>query len=212
MGYRGRGNIPKTTASMYGLTYNTKREYRFINEVVRSLSVGGTYGARSTVKLRINAMAKEALVSFIRDLAHRIIDQSRDRSGKATLQARDIETAVSIELGGGELMIHSIVLGRSAVTNANPSKANGENKPPANKLMVAPSYVRKQLKIAGFGRVAKMASLYLAAVLEYLIVEVVELSGENAKSCGKTVRIASPPFSIDRLDNHSPSPLLLVSL
>ncbi|GAM21022.1 hypothetical protein SAMD00019534_041970 [Acytostelium subglobosum LB1] len=187
MGYRGRGP-PKTTASMYKLSYNTKREYKYIKDILRTLSGTGVV----TKSLRIDAMAKEALVSFIRDIARRIIDLSRDlliRSGKATLQARDIQMAVRIELRG-ELAKHAIVQGMTTLAKANPSYNAGdaEFKPPAKNagLIVKPSYVRKQLKIAGFGRVAKMASVYFAAVLEYVLSEVLELSSNNAQSCGKT--------------------------
>jgi len=106
-------------------------------------------------------------------------------SGSKTLSSRDIQTAVRLVLPYG-LARSSVEEGTKAVTRYNASKGDEDKKKLHKKLQltIKPSHVKVLVeKLSSVDRKSKTATIYLTAVLEYLIKETL---GEINKS-GETL-------------------------
>lgn len=137
----------------------------------------------------ITTVAKDqlnAVVNYIGEaLASRAVELST-KSGRATVTTRDVQSAVRMEYPG-ELSKHAVSEGTKAVTKYN---ANAEEKGSASAKAGLQFPIARTRKFFDpyKKRVGNAAPVYLAAVLEYLVAEIVELSG-NAARDGKKVRI-----------------------
>ena len=134
------------------------------------------------------------------DIFIRIAEEARElcmnNKNKITLSAREIQTAVRLILPG-ELAKHAVSEGTKAVTKYNSTQmeqSDGTGRPMVVSrsakagLQFPVGRIHRMLKERTKLRIGAGAPVYLAAVLEYLAAEVLELSG-NASRDNKRVRI-----------------------
>lgn len=123
-------------------------------------------------------------------------------NGRKTVGSREVQTAVRLTLPG-ELSKHSVNEGTKAVTKYNAYKTERSDavrdtsgdkaKPVSRAFMAGLSFPVTRIgnimkELANAERQADTAPVYMAAVLEYLVAEVLELAG-NAANTSKKVRI-----------------------
>lgn len=105
--------------------------------------------------------------------------------GKKTISSRDVQAAVRLVIPG-ELAKHAMSQGAKAVTRytSNASKKTTTIKTKAAKAGLQFSVPRSEalLRRNTDLRVSETAPIYLAAVLEYIAAEILELGGINAKN------------------------------
>ena len=148
----------------------------------------------------MSSLGMGALNSFVNAAGKKIADVAinlmRD-NGRSVLSARDIQTSIRMMLPG-ELAKHAVSEGTKAVTKYNITTVyyesggpkTGERSSPIQKaaragLELSPPKVKK---LINHNRIGVIAYIYLTAVLEYLVAEILELSG-NAARDNKKVRI-----------------------
>ena len=152
----------------------------------------------------INAGAKSQLNQFLMVLLRRLNNVARDLSSfneKKTLTSREVQSAVGLFLPG-ELAKHAVSEGTKAVTKFNYSsravKGTSASRAFRAGLTFAPSRVENLMRgirklNSDFKinmRIGSVAPVYMAAVLEYVCAEILELAGNAAKDNGR-VRITS---------------------
>ena len=141
----------------------------------------------------INAKSMSIINSFVNDAFERIAVEAGKLvkyNKKGTLSSREIQTAVRLNLPG-ELAKHAVSEGTKAVTkytsNAGKGGRGGSKKKAASRsakagLQFPVGRVQRHLKLGKYSsRIGAGASVYLAAVLEYLVAEVLELAGNATK-------------------------------
>jgi len=147
----------------------------------------------------ISRKAMIIMDNFVYDILKRIGTEARtlcEMFGKKTLTAREIQTAVRLVFPG-ELAKHAVSEGTKAVTKFNSSLDSSESgssmkqtKSSRAGLQFPVGRVSSYLKNFRFAeRIGKGSPVYLAAVLEYMVAEVVELAGNSARD-NKKHRIA----------------------
>ena len=100
---------------------------------------------------------------------------------KKTISEKEISGSISM-LITGELLENSITEGNKAVNNYKNSDEKGSKKNKSG-IIFPPSIVEKFLRNFGYSKimVTDTAPIYLAAVLEYLTYEILDLSSEYCK-------------------------------
>jgi len=148
----------------------------------------------------ISKNAMQVVQDFVLDLFRRIACEARhlcELNNRATLSSREIQTAVRLCLPG-ELARHAVSEGTKSVTKYNSTLGSGGgrgSKSTRAGLQFPVGRVHTFLKTGQYAdRIGGGAAVYLAAVLEYMCAEVLELSG-NAARDNKLVRIT--PRHID---------------
>jgi len=134
---------------------------------------------------------------FVHDLFHRIVSEAYNLSlmvKRTTITSREIQTAVRLILPG-ELAKHAVSEGTKAVTKYHSAmdesvKSNTSNVSKSYKagLQFPVGRVHRLIgeKFRGM-RIATGAPIYLCAVLEYLVAEVLELGGNAARDISKRI-------------------------
>jgi histone H2B len=103
-----------------------------------------------------------------------------------TLTAKEIQSAILIVMPP-EISKHAISEGQKALNKYSESYANKGNlkirKSAASRagILIPPSRVNKIIRLNHCGRVGSGSSVYLASVLEYIAVEILELAGDSLK-------------------------------
>jgi len=128
---------------------------------------------------------------FVVELLQRIgatASQLAEINHHSTLSSRDVQTAARLVLPG-ELAKHAVSEGVKAVTKFY-QKAPGSKRGLSSSagLQFPVTRIRNYLRHKWFAlRISKSAPIYLAAVAEYMVAEVIELSGnaarDNRKAC-----------------------------
>ncbi len=142
-------------------------------------------------ELGIRGEAMVEMDNFVKALIHKIMDVVNlltAQSHRQTVSSREVQTAVRMVLPG-ELARHGVAEGTKAVTKYNSSLDGGGKGPLSARAGLQFPITRiktrwmKPLATSSGGkvRVGDGAPVYLAAVLEYLTAEVLELAGNAAK-------------------------------
>ena len=157
----------------------------YINKVLKQ--VHPDQGLRGDALNTVNNILRH----LIEDLAGVLAKVKTSSSGK-TLSSRDIQTAIRIALPG-ELAKHAVSEGTKAVSKYVISKqGKGGPKESASKRAGLQFSVARPMKVLRMFYPAKRCSsgakVYLAAVIEYLSAEILELAG-NAARDRKKIRI-----------------------
>lgn len=143
----------------------------------------------------LNNDSSQTLDKIIHAIGCKIVDAALlcQKSMKMqTLSSRLIQSAVRLVLPG-ELAKHAVKEGTKAVTKYTGARSGNKSKPITLStragLQFSPSRVERVI-IREHGcarRVSVAASVYLAAVLEYLCAEILELAGHAARDNGKII-------------------------
>lgn len=134
-----------------------------------------------------NGMSKRAMMV----LCSMVCDLERELSASAsrlcedvkskTLSAREIQTAVRLEFPG-ELAKHAVSEGTKAVTRAvSTPAAKGKPRQDSAGIVFPIARIERHLHNRCAQRISRGAPTYLAAVLEYVVAEVLELSANAAR-------------------------------
>jgi len=125
--------------------------------------------------------------SFVNDLFEKIATEAgrlAKYNSKSTISSREIQTSVRLVLPG-ELAKHAVSEGTKAVTKYT-SRARQLRSSKAG-LQFPVGRIHRHLKLGRYGqRIGGGAPVYLAAVLEYVAAEILELAGNAARDNKKS--------------------------
>jgi len=145
----------------------------------------------------ISQKSMQIMNDYIYDILIRVGKEAQvlcELFNKKTLTSREIQTAIRLCLPG-ELCKHAVSEGTKAVTKFN-SSGGGGNRSFRAGLQFPVGRIHSFLKNGNFAsRIGKGAPVYLAAVVEYLVAEVLELAG-NASRDNKKSRIIPRHISL----------------
>lgn len=150
----------------------------------------------------ISSNAMNELNSMVLYLVERIMNAVNlltSQNKKKTISARDIQGAVRMVLPG-ELAKHAVSEGTKALTRFNSTKGGGPGAPTSKSMRAQLQFPvtrteNLMMSHAIVNRKGEGAAVYLAAVLEYLTAEVIELAGNVARD-SKRVRITPRHISL----------------
>jgi len=153
---------------------------------------------------------------FTSDMFKRICEEAQilvEMVHKRSISSREVQTAVRLVLPG-ELAKHAVSEGTKAVTKFTSSLGTGNS----GKAITASFRAGLQFPVGrirgmmkkkcGAYRIGKGAPVYLAAVLEYLCAEILELSG-NASRDNKKARIVPRHLQLAIRNDEELNKLLL---
>nr|8UQ9_A Chain A, E3 ubiquitin-protein ligase RNF168,Ubiquitin-conjugating enzyme E2 D3,Histone H2B type 2-E,Histone H2A type 1-B/E [Homo sapiens]8UQ9_a Chain a, E3 ubiquitin-protein ligase RNF168,Ubiquitin-conjugating enzyme E2 D3,Histone H2B type 2-E,Histone H2A type 1-B/E [Homo sapiens] len=136
----------------------------------------------------ISSKAMGIMNSFVNDIFERIAGEASrlaHYNKRSTITSREIQTAVRLLLPG-ELAKHAVSEGTKAVTKYT-SSAKAKTRSSRAGLQFPVGRVHRLLRKGNYSeRVGAGAPVYLAAVLEYLTAEILELAGNAARDNKKT--------------------------
>ncbi len=149
-------------------------------------------------KIKLDISLSTDAKNYLQNILIECIDQFADytsnlmnNSRTKTLSSRDIQSAARIFFVG-ELAKHAIFYGTKAVTKFSsfvPIKNKKVRNTEKSGLIFSPSYIRSILedKLTDYKtdyRISQTAPVYLAAILEYLTIELLELASHKS---GRTI-------------------------
>ncbi len=152
----------------------------------------------------ISSEANGVMEALINDTIKNIMDASNSlavTSSRKTVDDRNIQAAVRVCFPG-ELAKHAVSEGNKAVrkflativdSNVGGRRRNPVSKAARSGLQFPPSRFKRPeggiiKKLSILDRVAEIAGIYMAAVIEYIVAEILELAGNAARDY-KKVRI-----------------------
>ncbi|XP_056318566.1 uncharacterized protein LOC130232614 [Danio aesculapii] len=143
----------------------------------------------------ISSKAMGIMNSFVNDIFERIAGEASrlaHYNKRSTITSREIQTAVRLLLPG-ELAKHAVSEGTKAINMSGRGKTGGKARAKAKTrssragLQFPVGRVHRLLRKGNYAqRVGAGAPVYLAAVLEYLTAEILELAGNAARDNKKT--------------------------
>ncbi|KNC50674.1 histone H2A [Thecamonas trahens ATCC 50062] len=160
----------------------TRRRETFASYIYKVLKqVHPDAGISKQGMTMVNAFVFDTLRQIV-ELASRIMPMM----GKTTVSSREIQTAVRIVIQG-ELTKHAVAEGCKAVTKFSGSGSGYRSTTRSTRagLQFPVGRIHRYMRAIVIGRVSGSAPVYLAAVLEYLVAEIVELSGNAARAAGR---------------------------
>lgn len=126
----------------------------------------------------------ETVNAMVFDVFNKIVSEMKELATMSelnTASSREVQTAVRLVLAG-ELAKHAVAEGTKAVTKFCMDGASGGGRANARAGLQFPvSWIKTLLKNKLKMRIGKGAPVYLAAVLEYLTAEILELAGNASK-------------------------------
>jgi len=131
----------------------------------------------------ISNKAMAVMNDFVFDIMKRIGEEARllcEMFKRRTMTAREIQTSVRLCIRG-ELGKHAVSEGTKAVTKYSCSEGGGSQSARAG-LQFPVGRIKTFLKAHHYcDRIGRAAPVYLAATLEYLVAEILELGGNAAR-------------------------------
>ncbi len=154
----------------------------FISKVLKNISDS---------KSGITSNAKQQLNSFLCILAKNISQKALEITiygKKKTISCKEIKSSIEL-LFHGSLLENSISEGEKAISVYKNNNKKGTRQAKAD-IIFPPSITEKFLRNFGFYKImiTQLSSIYLAAVLEYITYEILDLSLNNCKE-NKRARI-----------------------
>lgn len=163
-----------------------------INRVLKQVhpDSGMSGDALDTVNNLVNIVI-EKLMNEVNNLMH--------SSTRKTVSSREIQSAVRLVFGNGELLKHAVSEGTKAVTKYNAVTTTGGSKsakekstgpvPRSAKAGIIFPVTRVEtlmMSLTSSERKSDGAAVYLAAVVEYVVAEILELAGNTARDDKRT--------------------------
>lgn len=191
-----KSSAAKTSARKRKNSQKKKTFNSYIVKVLKQVHPGQSVGEKEGVPM-VNSMLDVVMKKIAR-----VVSILLKRTGKTTVTSRDIQSAVRLTFPG-ELAKHAVSEGTKAITRYNATQVSGggvnDKKPPRVEegkhskafragLQFSVSRTAKIFypNIAGLNvRKGAGAAIYLAAVLEYICAEILELSGNVARDFKK---------------------------
>lgn len=156
-----------------------RKKFRFYDSYIPKILKCSfeNHGITSDAKQQLNSI----LIIFSKKLAE-ISLRLTDISGKRTLSAKEVKGATEIFLSG-ELKNHAVAEGTKAITQYAENTAKGVSRQTKAGIIFPPSVTEKFLRRfdTSLVMVTHTAPVFLAAVLEYICMEIVELASLLAK-------------------------------